>query len=424
MGLVEELVEGGEERLEIGGGVGGVGGVGTDVGVVDEATGFGEVLVVGEEVVAGEELEDAAGGGSEEEVGEGGAVGGDDEFGLGEEGGLFADGEAGEGVGFEVVWGEVGEDGVFVEDAAAPGIVAADVEAAGGFGRSDVEEGAEEGEVGGGDFAEGFGGEGGESAAAVVAIDAGFEPAGFGDVEGTEGFLMEGGGEGGVEEVEGGGVEVAEAGQGVDDPVEVVFPGAGGDDGENVGVEVDGLGEGGVVGDAVAAGGWEDVGGEVGEDAVGVGVEDDAVVGEEAAVFEGDGGAGGWPEVAQPAGAGKVQVERSTWGVAKGIFGMRNAECGVGSGEWVRVEKGEASVGRRMEREGGIVKGESGGWGEARKHRRDACAPFGVAGEGWRVDSAIHRRDACAPFGVAGEGWRVDSAIHRRDACAPFRVGC
>ena len=83
---------------------------------------------------------------------------------------------------------------------------------------------------------------------------------------------------------------MAEAGEGVDEPVEVVFPGTGANEGEDLGVEVGGFGEGRVVGDAVAAEGRKDVGGEVSEDVV-VGGEDDAVVGEDAAAFDGDGGA-------------------------------------------------------------------------------------------------------------------------------------
>ena len=265
--------------------------VGAGVGMVFQAAGLGDVLVVRVDVVTGEELEDAAGGWGEEEVGEGGAVGGDDEFGFGEELGLLGDGKAGEGVGFDVVLGEKVEEDVFVDESAAPGVAAADVDAAGGFGRGDGEEGTDVVGVGVVEFAEGEGGDGGEGAAAVVAIDAGFEAAIGGDAEGVEGFEMEGAAKGGVDEVEGGGVDVSEAGEGVDEPMEVVFPGAGADQGEDVCVEGGGFGESGVVGDAVAAGGRKDVGGEVGEDVV-VGGEDDAVVGEDAAAFDGDGSAG------------------------------------------------------------------------------------------------------------------------------------
>ena len=136
--------------LEGGGGfLGGLGsrgvfcGFGAGVGVVFQAAGLGDVLVVRVDVVTGEELEDAAGGWGEEEVGEGGAVGGDDEFGFGEELGLLGDGRPAR------VWvrcrtgARKSRRTSSLTSRRRQEVAAADVDAAGGFGRGDGEEGTD-----------------------------------------------------------------------------------------------------------------------------------------------------------------------------------------------------------------------------------------------------------------------------------------
>ena len=152
---------------------------GGDVRLVMQSAGAGEILEMGVVVVAGEEFEDLRAGLAKDEVGEGGTVRGDEVGGGGEESGLFADGEPGEGVDLVAGFFEEGEEVVFISHAAAPGVAAGEVDffvrLREGFWQ---EEGAEVGEVFRGGFLRRTGSEPGAMEVGVFFPDGATSPPG------------------------------------------------------------------------------------------------------------------------------------------------------------------------------------------------------------------------------------------------------